>query len=980
MADESKNSKRDRQYEEINEYRDLLETPDQFEEGFTKKTIIGVFFIAFIMTPGQIYMGLYAGIGMGSAAQWVTVILFLEIAKRSFTTLRRQEIFLLTYVASQLIARADTGTFQQLIWRQYFVGSQEARQFGLTQKLVDLKFMGYGWFSPSPDSAAVIDRTFFHADWALPILLMVLSIIVGKITWFTSGYILFRLVSDREHLPFPTAPQAALAAMALAEESGSEEETWKWPCFTIGGAIGLVFGFIYVGIPTMTEVFAGTRVTILPIPFVDLTPVLGRFIGATPIAISFDLGPIFVGLLAPFWGIMGTFFAVISFMVISPILHTYGYMPHWLPGMSAVQTQIQAGVDFWQPFGMGVTLTITVISLWQVIRAGQQYKEDAEHAEKLGHDPRTCKHPDCQNPSQIRGYCVKHLNRGDFPLWVCIALFFLGASYPIIMAKTLFPVLVSTGMLLFILLIAFVYAPLMSFVSARLDGLIGRNIQIPHMHQATVFLTGFRGVEIWFIPLAGADFGGNAETFRIIELTGMRFTSLLKAELVMVPVVLGASLLYWGFLWKLAPIPSDAYPYVQTFWPPRAFSEAVQYSATQYSLMYRAGDDDAEDDRIVQPGEVVWSPANLQDGKLYYWRVRVTDQLNVRNPDKRVYSRWSDSGHFYTDFRDRGGERETPVQLTLRPDKKVATHLPEFVLLSPENGGVVNEPEILMEVRIPPEWDDPVGTLSNGTGMLAKVNDATYTVGDFTVDIDDTSLTGTVVAGDIFTVAGDAQQYVVTAGATASGNAIAGMAFTPASKVAWADDAVITFFDRLEFVFELDTDPTYRGDFYQGSVDIPMFFEIYWRDLTYTGDGLDDDLDGAVDEEVWNQKDDDGDGEVDEDTRQPLGGEKWPILVLGTVFSMVLYVGLNLFGMPMFFMWGYIGAVASVGVAGFFAMFTEVIGAFLAKYYFWPKYGKQQWRRYAMIIAVGYGVGVSLIGMACSALRMIEGAVSATTF
>ena len=891
MADEGKKSKRDRQYEEINEYRDLLETPDQFEEAFTKKTIIGVFFIAFIMTPGQIYMGLYAGMGLGSAAQWVTVILFLEIAKRSFTTLRRQEIFLLTYVASQLIARADTGTFQQLIWRQYFVGSQEARQFGLTQKLVDLKFMGYGWFSPSPDSAAVIDRTFFHADWALIILLMVLSIIVGKITWFTSGYILFRLVSDREHLPFPTAPQAALAAMALAEESGSEEETWKWPCFTIGGAIGLVFGFVYVGIPTLTEVLAGTKVEILPIPFVDLTPVLGRFIGATPIAISFDLGPIFLGLLAPFWGIMGTFFAVMSFMIISPILHSYGYMPHWLPGMSAVQTQIQAGVDFWQPFGMGVTLAITVISLWQVIRAGREYSEDSAHAEKLGHDPRNCKHPECPNPAQIRGYCVKHLNRGDFPLWVCIALFFLGASYPIIMAKTLFPVLVSTGMLLFILLIAFVYAPLMSFVSARLDGLIGRNIQIPHMHEATVFLTGFRGVEIWFIPLAGADFGGNAETFRIIELTGMRFTSLLKAELVMVPVVLGASLLYWGLLWKLAPIPSDRYPYVNMFWPPQAFQQAVQFSSTQYSLMYRAGDDDVEDDRIVKPGEVVWSPANLQDKKLYYWRVRITDQLEVRNPDKRVYGPWSTPAHFYTDFRGKGIERDVPVRLSLRPDKEVATHLPPIELLSPAEGDVVGEPEILMEVRIPSEWDD-----------------------------------------------------------------------------------------RLAVVFELDTDPTFRGDFFQGSVDIPMFFEIYWRDLTYTGDGRDNDLDGVVDEEVWNQKDDDGDGEVDEDTHQPMGGEKWPIVVSGTVFALALYVGLGLFGMPMFFVWGYIAGVASVGAAAFFTMFTEVIGAFLAKYYFWPKYGKQQWRRYAMIIAVGYGVGVSLIGMVCSALQMIKGAVSATAF
>ena len=35
--------------------------------------------VAFIMTPGQMYLSLVTGIGIGEAAQWVTVILFLEI-------------------------------------------------------------------------------------------------------------------------------------------------------------------------------------------------------------------------------------------------------------------------------------------------------------------------------------------------------------------------------------------------------------------------------------------------------------------------------------------------------------------------------------------------------------------------------------------------------------------------------------------------------------------------------------------------------------------------------------------------------------------------------------------------------------------------------------------------------------------------------------------------------------------------------------
>ncbi|AXH76811.1 MAG: coat protein [Caudoviricetes sp.] len=73
------------------------------------------------------------------------------------------------------------------------------------------------------------------------------------------------------------------------------------------------------------------------------------------------------------------------------------------------------------------------------------------------------------------------------------------------------------------------------------------------------------------------------------------------------------------------------------------------------------------------------------------------------------------------------------------------------------------------------------------------INNAAVAVGDTTVPMDAGSLTGTVVVGDIFTVAGDTQQYVVTANATASANAIASVAFDPPAKVAWANNAAVTF-------------------------------------------------------------------------------------------------------------------------------------------------------------------------------------------
>lgn len=82
------------------------------------------------------------------------------------------------------------------------------------------------------------------------------------------------------------------------------------------------------------------------------------------------------------------------------------------------------------------------------------------------------------------------------------------------------------------------------------------------------------------------------------------------------------------------------------------------------------------------------------------------------------------------------------------------------------------------------------GTLTDGTAHRALV-DGAPTLGDKTQDFNATSLTGTVTAGSVFTVAGDDQTYVVTALATAAGNAVT-LAFEPGVQVVWDNDAQMT--------------------------------------------------------------------------------------------------------------------------------------------------------------------------------------------
>ncbi|MGB9620410.1 MAG: peptide transporter, partial [Armatimonadota bacterium] len=113
--------------QDIEQAREVLEEVSgedvkhqQFEDGLTVRTIIGSLFVGFIMMPGAMYLGLVAGQGLGPAAAWVTVVLFSEIARRSFQPLKKQELYMLLYIAGGLVGAANSG-FHALIWNQYLV-------------------------------------------------------------------------------------------------------------------------------------------------------------------------------------------------------------------------------------------------------------------------------------------------------------------------------------------------------------------------------------------------------------------------------------------------------------------------------------------------------------------------------------------------------------------------------------------------------------------------------------------------------------------------------------------------------------------------------------------------------------------------------------------------------------------------------------------------------------------------------------------
>lgn len=561
---------------ELEQYRNLLETPKQFEDGFGWSTVAGIFFCGLIMLPGSIYLGLMTGGGIGSAATWVTVILFGEITRRAMKTMTKGNLVVLLHAASIMMTAQllfPGGPFGHVIYRAYLMMSDTARDMGMRDAFPS-------WFCPSPNSPAVTERVLFHMDWLMPIVLLFFITIVGFIKKYTLGYFFFRLCSDVESLPFPLAPIQAQGALALAESNQKseildEEEKKidakgrkvfsKWRIFTIGTILGLSFGAIQVGIPTITGLVLDKPFFIIPQPFIDTTTLTEGILPATPTGMVIDLGIVLMGFVLPFWSVIGVFVAILITMVFNPILYKMGILSQWQEGMDTVNTTFVNGIDFWMSFGIGTTASIALISIFSTVK--EFMKKIKERKEAFGS---THEDSDISNL-----WKTPKIGRGDWPMWIALIGYVLAAGSMVIVCAILVP-----GIVGFLLLFAFVYNPFVSYINARLLGIAGQNVEIPFVREGAFILSGCKKIDIWLAPVPIENYGYQAQAFRVNELTGVNFRSLIKAELIAVPALFVLSFVFWAFIWHSGAIPSDVFPAAQINWELKAKQDTLLFSST----------------------------------------------------------------------------------------------------------------------------------------------------------------------------------------------------------------------------------------------------------------------------------------------------------------------------------------------------------------------------------------------------------------
>ncbi|MBU1694204.1 MAG: OPT/YSL family transporter, partial [Verrucomicrobia bacterium] len=546
---------------ELEEFRRVMEVPSTFEEGFNWTSLLGAIFVALLMVPGAIYMGLLAGVeNIGAASQWVTVILFIEVAKRTHKTLKRSEIFVLFFMAGAALGMPFSG----LIWNQFFARSDAAIAAGIAEHLPH-------WYAPPPESASYAVRSFMHRDWLPVIGLVIFGMFFGQLSNMILGYGLFRLASDIERLPFPMAPIGAQGVMALAEDADEKsvqesEGRWRWRVFSIGGALGLVFGTLYLLLPTLTGALTGNPIQIFPIPFSDFTPRTGEYLHAVATGLSWDFGNIIFGMVLPFFAMVGSFIGLIATFILNPLLYAAGVLRNWVPGDSTIGTLYKNNIDFFFSFGIGLAMAIALAGFYQVIRSFRDRKKTAP-GEPIHTTP---------------------AGRGDIrPALVIVVYFFVTITY----------ILVSgwlidwhRGIMIVLLFLGFIYTPIISYVTARLEGMVGQVVEVPFIREAALILSGYQGVACWFLPIPIANYGQMAVFYKQCELTGTRFPSIWKTQVVLFPIILISSIFFMNFIWGLNEVPSAVYPYAEMMWKLNAENACIMFSSTlgEYSIFEEA--------------------------------------------------------------------------------------------------------------------------------------------------------------------------------------------------------------------------------------------------------------------------------------------------------------------------------------------------------------------------------------------------------
>lgn len=528
----------------------------RFQRGLTWRSFLSIIFSVFILLPASMYLNLAAGVGI---SMLVTTIFFTELFALFGSNLTKQETyitFIIAWIASLIPSGGSfyntmaMGNFLDFVYRAYFVNSIYTQAFIDPATQRPLNYVIPSWWAPSYGSGAYSSRSLLHPEWFFPILLGIMLLLLYIMQEFALTLMSSYLYVEVEKLPFPYAQIDAQTCIILSERPPDQIKI-----FTFCMLGGIIYGTILYLLPTLS----GGAFQIIPIPWIDLTTGFYGIENVLPgalLGIGTDIMLFANGFLLPLhivtcmligsiaiW-VFGNWFTRAFFQQVFP-----EWAGEWVKGMSLGLVYQRSLVRVWLGPQIAFTLAISALLMTRegksIINSFKRLLRSSTLVREIGYWPL---------PRILAVYFISsfisilifYIFVPRFPLWIAI-LYSLGWGF-------------ISGM-----------------ISSRGTAETGNPISIPYVWQGIVLLSGYKGVEPWFIsPVAGGIISPWwTASVKACYLTETKISDFFKSIFLGYALIMVSSFIFSSFFWSIAPIPSSVYPMSLINWPVTAITQSM---------------------------------------------------------------------------------------------------------------------------------------------------------------------------------------------------------------------------------------------------------------------------------------------------------------------------------------------------------------------------------------------------------------------
>jgi len=503
---------------------------------------MAILYGAVLMGPTVLYLYLFSGTMYVSPAIYVTALLLTEIARRAGKPLTRQEVNVLFYAISwgaALPVTLLTGT----IFRAYFITAPYSKMFKDPFTGEPIVKLIPSWWVPPLGSPVYAFRTLFHPDWLVPLLLMFANTVFNVLTTISLALICAQLYIEEESLPWPRAQVQAEACIVMAER-----QTDRARAFTMGAIVSMFWAFAVYFIPIVSRSVFDVSAVVIPAPWIDLSTAVENYLPGAILGIGTDIFMFAISFMISERVLLFMLISSLSSWVIgNHLAYLYPgdffakWREEWTQGMTIPLLYQRSYLHIWASPIIGVSIAAAVIPLFRgrryVLKAFSSLAHLSERSKEAGYLPL---------PIILAMYLIGtggsvalfHFFVPGFPLWM--------------------PILISIGWV-------FIY----TIVAARMEAEAAIAFPpIPYLWQGVILFSGYQGIDAWFLsPLVSSAGSSLTVTLKGGYLTNTKLWDLLKAYIIVILLCSISGLVFINLFWRIAPIPSQTYPWTMITWP-----------------------------------------------------------------------------------------------------------------------------------------------------------------------------------------------------------------------------------------------------------------------------------------------------------------------------------------------------------------------------------------------------------------------------